>query len=108
MYLPLFFTTATASAKLIAFDATSAEYSPRLKPAVTSGTIPLSLRTSSMAILVVSIDGCVFSVFFKSSSLFLISRWQYQKSPLPAYSFLLFLFPYRYIVPLDQEKYMLF
>ena len=67
IYLPLFFTKATASSKLKAFAHTKAEYSPRLSPATTSALIPLSSSASFAAIEVIKIAGCVFSVISKSS-----------------------------------------
>ena len=59
--------------------ATKAEYSPKLRPATISGSIPFSFNILKIAIEVVSIAGWVFSVISNSSLLplkiiFLISN----------------------------------
>ncbi len=68
MYFPLFLTSDTAVLKSIVPDATWAEYSPRLSPAVISGFIPASRRGIRQATLAVTMAGCVFSVILSVSS----------------------------------------
>src|SRR5262245_52589038 len=69
MYRPRARTVRTASDKLNAPAATSAEYSPKLCPATNAGALtPASLNARNAATETVRIAGCVFSVNCKSSA----------------------------------------
>ena len=61
--IPLCLTVLIASSADITPAATIAGYSPRLKPAATSGFTPVrSFKTSIIAMLAVTIAACVYSV----------------------------------------------
>ena len=61
--LSRFLTVAMASSVLIPPAEAMAQYSPRLKPAVTSAFSPLSRRTCSIAMQTVTSAACVYSVW---------------------------------------------
>ena len=68
MRIPLCLTVVIASASDITPAAANAQYSPKLKPAATSGRIPVrSVNTFIMAMLVVTMAACVYSVMSRRS-----------------------------------------
>ena len=68
MNSPRWRTTRTASRIRTAPDTTSAEYSPRLWPAVSAGVRPRSAHAAAAATLAVKTAGCVFAVSASSLS----------------------------------------
>ena len=67
MRIPLWRTVEMASSALITPAATRAQYSPRLKPAATSGFTPRAFKTSIMAMLAVTMAAWVYSVMSSRS-----------------------------------------
>ena len=65
--IPLFLTATIASFSVIPCAATIAAYSPRLKPAATSGFIPRFSTSFVIARQVVTKAACVYFVLFISS-----------------------------------------